>query len=115
MLRRETLAKASFSPDDCGIHGILPPTRFEKRAIAIDPRNGLCLSALHDAAFDSGLITLDESLRLVLGKRLTAHFPQPVLEQNFVPFVGKAIRFPEKLAEPNHAFLAYHRQSVFFG
>ena len=26
----------------------------------LDPRNGLCLSSLHDAAFDAGLITLDK-------------------------------------------------------
>jgi putative restriction endonuclease len=26
----------------------------------IDPRNGLCLSSIHDAAFDAGLITLDD-------------------------------------------------------
>jgi putative restriction endonuclease len=79
----------------------------------LDPRNGLCLSTLHDAAFDCGLITLDESLRVVLSKRLKAHFPQPALEQNFVPFVGQAIRLPDKLAEPNAEFLSYHRKSIF--
>jgi putative restriction endonuclease len=79
----------------------------------LDPCNGLCLSALHDAAFDSGLITLDEALRVVLSKRLQDHFPQPVLEQNFAPFATKAIRSPEKLAEPYAEFLMFHRQSVF--
>ena len=28
----------------------------------LEPSNGLCLSTLHDAAFDSGLITLDEEI-----------------------------------------------------
>jgi putative restriction endonuclease len=28
----------------------------------LDPRNGLCLSSIHDAAFDAGLITLDKKL-----------------------------------------------------
>jgi putative restriction endonuclease len=79
----------------------------------IDPRNGLCLSALHDAAFDSGLITLDEGFRVVLSKRLRDHFPQPALELNFVPFEGKAIQLPNKLAEPNAEFLGYHRDAVF--
>lgn len=79
----------------------------------LDPRNGLCLSSIHDAAFDSGLITLDQSLCVVLSKRLTAHFPQPALEQNFVPFEGRAIRLPDKLAEPNGEFLAYHRETIF--
>lgn len=51
----------------------------------LDPRNGLCLSTLHDAAFDSGLITLDNQYRVVLSQRLKSYFPQPALEQNFVP------------------------------
>jgi predicted restriction endonuclease len=79
----------------------------------LNPRNGLCLSSLHDAAFDSGLITLDEQFRVVLSKRLRSHFPQPTLEQNFVPFEGQSIRLPEKLAEPDPAFLQYHREKVF--
>jgi putative restriction endonuclease len=79
----------------------------------LDPRNGLCLSSLHDAAFDSGLITLDEAFRVVLSKRLKEHFPQPALEQNFVPFEGRAIRLPDKLAKPKAKFLEYHRVSVF--
>ena len=79
----------------------------------LSPRNGLCLSALHDAAFDAGLITLDEKLTVVLGKRLRSFFPQPALEQSFVPFEGKIIQLPKKLAEPDPAFLAYHRNDVF--
>lgn len=76
-------------------------------------RNGLCLSSLHDAAFDAGLITLDEKLSVVLSKRLRSFFPQPALEQNFVPFEGRPIRLPEKLAEPDADFLCYHREKVF--
>lgn len=79
----------------------------------LDPRNGLCLSSLHDAAFDAGLITLDEKLKVVLSKRLKSFFPQPALEQSFLPFEGKPIHLPEKLAEPNAEFLAHHRKDVF--
>ena len=79
----------------------------------LNPRNGLCLSSLHDDAFDSGLITIGESLDVVLSKRLKKFFPQPTLEQNFVPFEGKSIRMPDKLAEPDAEFLRYHRDFVF--
>jgi hypothetical protein len=79
----------------------------------LNPRNGLCLSSLHDAAFDSGLITLDETFRVVLSKRLKSHFPQPALEQNFVPYEGQEISLPDKLAEPGGEFLKYHREFVF--
>lgn len=79
----------------------------------LDPRNGLCLSNLHDAAFDSGLIALNEERQVMLSNRLKAHFPQPTLEQNFAPFEGQCIRLPDRLAEPSLKFLAYHRQKVF--
>ena len=76
-------------------------------------RNGLCLSALHDAAFDGGLITIDEQLKVVLSKQLRNFLPHAALEQNFVQFEGKSIRLPEKLAEPDGEFLSYHRQEIF--
>lgn len=79
----------------------------------LDPRNGLCLSSLHDAAFDAGFITLDDQLRVVLSPHLREHFPQPALEQNFVPYEARPIRRPDMLAEPAAEFLAHHRQHVF--
>lgn len=79
----------------------------------LNPRNGLCLSSLHDAAFDEGLITLDEKLSLKISKQLKRYFPQPAVEQNFVPYEGKSIRLPEKLAEPDADFLDYHRTVIF--
>jgi putative restriction endonuclease len=85
----------------------------EHPAERLNPRNGLCLSNLHDAAFDEGLIALDEELSVILSKRLRAYFPQVVLEQNFVPFEGMPIRLPEKIAEPDPEFLRYHRKRVF--
>ena len=81
----------------------------------LDLRNGLCLSRLHDGAFDNGLITLDENLRVVLSSELRGYYPQPALEQNFSPYEGQPIRLPEKLAEPAAEFLAYHRSEIFCG
>ncbi len=79
----------------------------------LNPSNGLCLSTLHDSAFDSGLITLDDKLSVVLSSRLRSHFPQAAMEQNFGAFEGKPIRLPDKLAEPSLEFLAYHRERIF--
>ena len=55
----------------------------------------------------------DENLRVILSKRLEKFFPQPALEQNFVPYAGKPIRLPEKLAEPDEGFLQYHREIIY--
>ncbi len=81
----------------------------------LNPRNGLCLSSLHDAAFDAGLITLDEKMRVVVGKELKSYLPQQALERNFLAYEGQSIRLPEKLAEPDRSCLEYHRTKVFTG
>ena len=81
----------------------------------LNPRNGLCLSSLHDAAFDEGLITLDEKLRVVISRQLKSYLPQRALERNFTFYEGKRIHLPEKLAEPDEACLKYHRTTVFTG
>ena len=90
---------------------IKPWGKFPKDRL--NPRNGLCLSTLHDAAFDSGLITLDENFCVMLSPSLRSYFPQPMLEQSFVPFEGKPIRLPNKLTEPDPIFIQFHRETIF--
>ncbi len=79
----------------------------------LNPRNGLCLSSLHDDAFDEGLVTLDEELRLVLSPRLKGYFPQLLLEQAFTPFEGRTIQVPDDSMKPDPQFVGYHRENVF--
>jgi putative restriction endonuclease len=92
---------------------IKPWSDFPDRRL--DPRNGLCLSRLHDAAFEEGLITLDESLRLVLGRILKSRLSLGVIRAAFGRFEGRRIELPEKLAEPDPECLAYHRTVRFQG
>jgi putative restriction endonuclease len=79
----------------------------------LNPKNGLCLSALHDAAFDAGLLTLDNKMAVVLSKRMRKFLPHESLEANFVSFEGKTIQLPEKLAEPDPEFIRFHRENIF--
>ena len=79
----------------------------------LNAKNGLCLSSIHDAAFDEGLITIDTTFKVVLSKRLRSFLPQPSLEYNFVQFEGRPITMPNMIAEPDADFLSFHRDSVF--
>ena len=90
---------------------IKPWRAFPKHRL--DPSNGLCLSALHDAAFDAGLITLDDNLSVVLSASLKRFLPSKALEHNFSRFEGQPIRLPEKSAVPNPVFLRFHRTKIF--
>lgn len=77
-----------------------------------NPCNGLCLSRLHDGAFDEGLITFDEDYRLVLSQRLKDYFPNESLQINFSSYEGKLLRMPEKFIL-NKNFLAHHQEHIF--
>ena len=79
----------------------------------LNPQNGLCLSALHDAAFDAGLITIDETFTVLISPKLKRYLPSVVLDHNFSCFEGTQIRLPEKVAEPNPTFLRYHHKEIF--
>lgn len=79
----------------------------------LNVRNGLCLSRLHDAAFDRGLISFDEQLRLLLSPRLRAELPNPAVAESFGAYAGEPIHLPEDAALPESAFLAEHRARVF--
>ena len=79
----------------------------------LNVRNGLCLSRLHDAAFDQGLITFDENLRLVLSPRLRAELPQRAIAESFGAYEGEPLRFPDDAVIPEFAFLAEHRTTKF--
>jgi len=77
----------------------------------LNPRNGLCLSALHDKAFDRGLITLDDDFCVVLSRDLEQR-NEPFVKQFFHPLAGQAIHLPERFT-PDPSFLARHREAVF--
>jgi len=92
---------------------IKPWARFPKERLNLS--NGLCLSRIHDAAFDYGLITFGEGFEMILSSKLQKAGGELSVESNFSAFEGKPIRLPEKLAEPDPEFLRYHRDQIFVG
>jgi hypothetical protein len=78
----------------------------------LNPRNGLCLSAIHDCAFDQGLITVTDEYRLRLSFKLLTMRSEPLISSAFVNFDGMRISLPEKFL-PDGTFLEYHREHVF--
>lgn len=81
-------------------------------ALRLNPRNGLCLNVLHDAAFDRGLITLSDKLELRLSSRLRAGIPNPVYTKMFLDYSGCTITHPARHA-PSSQFLEHHRNHIF--
>jgi putative restriction endonuclease len=82
--------------------------------LRLDPRNGLCLNALHDAAFDRGLITFSTSFELCLSSRLKNEVPNTVFKEMFESRCGAPIVMPERFM-PTSDMIEFHRSKVFCG
>lgn len=84
----------------------------EDASIRLHPGNGLCLSAIHDKAFDKHLFSLTDDHRIILSSMLR-ETKDDFLRQVFWPTEDKQIALPEKFI-PETEFLARHRQAMMF-
>ncbi len=89
---------------------IIPWAKSEKERL--NPRNGLCLNALHDKAFDKGFITLDDHYRILISKKLKSEINKAIFIQYFQLYENIQISLPDKFL-PNIEFLSYHRQNIY--
>jgi putative restriction endonuclease len=78
------------------------------KKIRLEPRNGLCLSATYDAAFDRHLISLDDDYRIILSKEIKEHTSSESLKTYFLKKEGDAITLPDSYL-PHTDYLAVHR------
>lgn len=81
------------------------------RANRLNPSNGLCLSAIHDKAFDLGLLTLSDDLRIMVSDELKRR-DEAFLNQIIVPLDGRLIEMPERFT-PDLTLVRRHRSDVF--
>ena len=77
----------------------------------VNPRNGLLLSALHDRAFDAGLLTVKDDMTV---KVSPSYSDDEFFSSAVAAYQGKPIRLPERF-HPDREFLAYHRENIFVG
>jgi putative restriction endonuclease len=77
----------------------------------LNPKNGLCLSALHDKAFDGGIICITENFTVRVSNK---HRPanDRFFDATIYAFEGSKIMLPEKF-QPDREFLDYHRKHIF--
>lgn len=79
----------------------------------LNPKNGICLSALYDRAFDKGLIGFDGHYRAVLSQRLKEHYREDYYQQYFGCIDGKTLNVPYEDYKPELEFLEYHMDCIF--
>jgi putative restriction endonuclease len=85
---------------------IVPWSKDEKNRL--NPMNGLCLNALHDKAFDAGLITISaDDYKLNVSSKLKKKNISESIEQNFIAIEGSEIQLPDKFL-PSKDLLKIH-------
>jgi putative restriction endonuclease len=105
----------------CAISGLAVPELLNASHIVpwrvdianrTNPRNGLCLNALLDRAFDRGLISFSPELRVVVSSRIRVLSDDDSVSTSVIRYHDSPLRLPRKFV-PHEDFLAYHRKNVF--
>jgi predicted restriction endonuclease len=80
----------------------------------LNPRNGLCLSTLHDRAYDHGLLTVLPDYTIKASPRLRALRENRLAADWLLGLDGCRIEIPERFL-PDPSFLAFHADEIFQG
>lgn len=90
---------------------IKPWAKSDDKTEKTNPRNGLCLNALHDRAFDKGLITVLPDYTIIVSQKLRQIENSETVNW-ILKFDKEKIILPEKFY-PEKSFLEYHNDVVF--
>jgi predicted restriction endonuclease len=89
---------------------IIPWNVDEKRRA--DPRNGICLNAFHDRAFDRGIISFDEDLCVIVSSTINNTEECDLHRGQLAGISGCPLRLPIRF-HPEKAALQYHRTHIY--
>jgi putative restriction endonuclease len=89
---------------------IVPWSKDERNRL--NPMNGLCLNALHDKAFDAGLITIDASTYKIRVSSALRTNKSIALLKSLFEINDVEIKLPDKFL-PDRQFLSYHNGNLF--
>ena len=79
----------------------------------VNPRNGLCINAFHDRAFDRGFLTITGKFAIKISPRIKQD-NNPAIKKWLTDYDGKQITLPEKFI-PQQDFLNWHEKNIFHG
>ena len=117
--RRTVLSANNYS---CCITGIKVPQLLiashiipwsKRKETQLNPRNGLCLNALHDKAFDNGFITISTEYRIKVSDVIYDKYKNDTNTISwFNEYQNNKINLPERFV-PEKQFLDYHYENIF--
>ncbi len=78
----------------------------------LNPRNGLCLNAMHDRAFDRGLLTVTYDYKVKLSPKVSDVAEDGAVRHLLTRYEGLPITLPTRFV-PDPSFLKYHNEEVY--
>lgn len=78
----------------------------------MNPRNGIAINALHDKAFENGLITISPEYRIKISRQLFKQDKSHTIQDYFLKYDGREIFLPSKFL-PDEKYLKYHNDERF--
>lgn len=100
----------------CSVPELLNASHIVPWAIDVknrtNPRNGLCLNAIHDRAFDSGLLTVMPDLRVKISPKAKRHSSDVGTRELLFRYEGAPVSLPRRFV-PDPEFLRYHNAHIF--
>ena len=110
---RTRCAICSLPEESLLIAGHIIPWSIDT-SLRMNPRNGICMCALHDKAFDTGLITITDDYKLVVSRTIKKLHKEISIQTGFLLYEGVEIRLPDKFL-PDKRFIKFHRNNLFIG
>lgn len=80
----------------------------------LNPQNGIAMNALHDKAFENGLITITPDYVVKVSDELKKQENDLTIQKYFIAYNGKKIIEPSRFL-PDKRFLEYHNAERFRG
>lgn len=93
------------------IAGHIMPWSEDKKN-RLNPRNGIAINALHDKAFENGLITITPDFKIQVSSILLNQKKTKTLDKYFFQYQDKKIILPSRFL-PDTEFLKYHNEYRF--
>lgn len=116
--RSSILASYNFTCCITGIHqtefliaGHIKPWGVDEKN-RLNPRNGIAINALHDKAFETGLITITPDFMVKISSVLKKQKKDETIQNYFLKFENQPIILPSRFL-PDKEFLEYHNDSRF--
>ena len=91
---------------------IKPWNVSDEKTERTNPQNGLCLNALHDKAFDKGLITINNQYEIIISTQMKNTDMDQDTKDWFMKYDHKEIIKPDKFF-PDPQFIEYHNDVIF--